>query len=152
MIDNSVRIAYKSDDGVSIIMPTPEFCACKENDLAKLVERSVPEGCEYEVLGVADIPVDRYFRNAWKLGQGIEIDRPRAEKIHMDYLRYIRNEKLKAEDIEYQKALEMHDDALMNAVANRKKKLRDMPANTDLSNMPLDELKSYVPDVLKEGV
>jgi len=56
---------------------------------------------------------------------------------------------LKSEDIEYQKALEMRDDARMNAVAAKKKKLRDMPTDTDLSSLSLDELKAFVPDVLK---
>jgi len=150
MIDSSVRIAYKnSDGGVSIVMPTPEFCACPENDLAKLVERSVPEGCEYEVLDVDDIPSDRYFRNAWLLNAGIKIDRPRAEKVHLDKLREVRDDKLKAEDIEYQKALEFRDDAKMNAVAARKKKLRDMPTDTDFTGLSLDEVKAFIPDVLK---
>ena len=148
-----IRLVYEQDGTTHIVKPTPDFLSKPESTLEILVERSIPPGVAYDVVSPADIPEDRYFRNAWCCNQGkIEIDRPKAEAIHMDKLREIRNEKLKAEDIEYQKALEYRDDALMNAVANRKKKLRDMPANTDLSNLSLDGLKSYVPDVLKEGV
>jgi hypothetical protein len=67
----------------------------------------------------------------------------------MDNLRKIRDEKLKAEDIEYQKAIEFRDDAKMNAIANRKKKLRDMPLDVDFSGMSLDELKAYIPEILR---
>ena len=146
------RIAYTQEDGtVAIVTPTPEFIA-QGGDINQLIAKSVPEGATRSIVREHEIPQDRYFRNAWKLGQGIEVDRAKAEKIHIDNLRKIRDEKLKAEDIEYQKALEFRDDAKMNAVANRKKKLRDMPANTDLSGLTLDELKSFIPDVLKEGV
>lgn len=152
-MNEDTRIAYKDADGnVSVVMPTPEFIN-SGGTMAQFLEHSVPDGAIYEELHKDNIPTDRYFRNAWKLeGKKVDIDRPKAEKIHMDKLRKIRDEKLKAEDIEYQKALEYRDDAKMNAVANRKKKLRDMPTNTDLSGLTLDELKSFIPDVLKEGV
>jgi hypothetical protein len=143
------RIAYTQEDGtVAIVTPTPEFIA-KGGDINALMAKSVPEGALRSIVREDEIPVDRYFRNAWKLGQGIEIDRTKAEVIHMDNLRKIRDDKLKAEDIEYQKALEFRDDAKMNAVANRKKKLRDMPVDTDFSGMTLDELKNFKPEILK---
>ena len=143
------RIAYRNlEGGVSIVSPTPEFCANPANTIGTLI-RTLPLGVHFEVHQAEDIPTDRYFRNAWKLDAGISVDRAKAEKIHMDNLRVQRDEMLKSEDIEYQKALEMRDDAKMNAVANRKKKLRDMPTDTDLSSLSLDELKAFVPDVLK---
>ena len=143
------RIAYKDVDGnVSVVCPTPEFIN-NGGTMAQFLERSLPDGVIFEELHKDDIPTDRYFRNAWKLDAGISVDRPKAEKIHMDKLRKVRDDRLKVEDIEYQKALEMRDDAKMNAVANRKKKLRDMPTDTDLSSLSLDELKAFVPDVLK---
>ena len=146
----NTRIAYTQEDGsVAIVMPTPEFCKENPDDILGRLLESLPEGAIFEKLKAEDIPEDRYFRNAWRLGRGIEIDRPHAEKIHMDKLRSIRDDKLEAEDIEYQKALEMRDDAKMNVVAARKKKLRDMPTDTDFSGMTLDELKAFVPDVLK---
>lgn len=142
----NTRIAYTQEDGtVAIIVPS---CDCKDiNELLKCV----PEGASRQVITEDFIPKDRYFRNAWKLDghHGIKVCRKKAEGIHLDKLRVIRDEKLKAEDIEYQKAIEFRDDAKMNAVANRKKKLRDMPLDVDFSGMSLDELKEYIPDILK---
>ena len=143
------RIAYKDVDGnVSVVCPTPDFIK-NGGTMAQFLERSLPEGAIFEELHKDDIPSDRYFRNAWKLDAGISVDRTKAEAIHMVNLRAQRDEMLKSEDIEYQKALEMRDDARMNAVAAKKKKLRDMPTDTDLSSLSLDELKAFVPDVLK---
>jgi len=140
----NTRIAYTQEDGaVAIVVPT---CDCKDiNTLLKCV----PEGASRQVVMADEIPVDRYFRNAWILDGGIQVHRAKAEAIHMDKLRVIRNEKLKAEDIEYQKAIEFRDDAKMNAIANRKKKLRDMPLDVDFSGMSLDELKAYIPEILR---
>jgi len=144
------RIAYRDVDGnVSVVIPTPNFIA-NGGTMAQFLERSIPEGAIFEELHKDDIPTDRYFRNAWKLeGKAIDVDRPKAEKIHMDNLRKVRDEKLKSEDIEYQKALEMRDDARMNAVANRKKKLRDMPVDEDLSGLTLEEVKAFIPKILE---
>jgi len=146
----NIRIACRnSDGGVSIVMPTPEFCKENPDDILGRLLESLPEGAIFEKLKAENIPEDRYFRDAWRLGGGIKIDRPHAEKIHMHNLRKVRDDKLKAEDVEYQRALEYRDDAKMNAVAARKKKLRDMPTDTDLSGLSLDELKDFVPNVLK---
>jgi len=138
------RIAYTQEDGtVAIVVPT---CDCKDiNELLKCV----PEGASRQVVMAEDIPDDRYFRNAWVLDGGIQVHRAKAEQIHLDKLRAIRDEKLKAEDIEYQKAIEFRDDAKMNAIANRKKKLRDMPMDVDFTGLSLEELKNFTPDILK---
>ena len=144
------RIAYKDVDGnVSVVIPTPNFIA-NGGTMAQFLEQPLPEGAIFEVLHKDNIPTDRYFRNAWKLdGNKVDIDRAKAEKIHMVNLRKVRDDRLKVEDIEYQKALEMRDDAKMNAVANRKKKLRDMPMETDLSGLSLEDLKLFKPVVLE---
>ena len=149
----NTRIAYTQEDGtVAIVTPAPEFIA-QGGTVEQLARKSIPLGTHFEEMDVADVPKDRYFRNAWRLGaplsKSIEIDRPKAEAIHMNKLREIRDEKLKAEDIEYQKAIEFRDDAKMNAIANRKKKLRDMPLDVDFSGMSLDELKAYIPEILR---
>lgn len=140
----NTRIAYTQEDGtVAIVVPT---CDCKDiNDLLKCV----PEGASRQVVMAEDIPQDRYFRNAWVLDEGIKVHRAKAEQIHLNKLRVIRDKKLKSEDIEYQKAIEFRDDAKMNAIANRKKKLRDMPVNVDFTGLSLDELKAYIPEILR---
>jgi hypothetical protein len=150
----NTRIAYTKEDGtVAIVIPTPEFIA-KGGTLEQLISKCVPGDVVSEVYDAEDIPKDRYFRDAWVLdsqvvGQGIQVHRATAEQIHLNKLRVIRDDKLKAEDIEYQKALEFRDDAAMNAIANKKKKLRYMPDEVDFSGLSLDALKDFVPDVLK---
>ncbi len=148
----NTRIAYTQPDGtVAIVIPTPEFIA-GGGDINQLMEKSVPEGALRAIVREDEIPSDRYFRDAWVLDEGIKVHRATAEQIHLNKLREIRDEKLKEQDIEYQKALEFRDDAAMNRIANKKKKLRDMPEDVDFTGLSLDALKDFVPDVLKEGV
>ena len=52
------RIIYKTPDGgVAIIIPADTIEACMKD---------IPEGTEYAIVDVADIPEDRTFRNAWE--------------------------------------------------------------------------------------
>ena len=54
------RIIYQNKTGgVSIIIPT---------ESVELALKDVPEGVPYEIVDEADIPSDRYFRNAWVMG------------------------------------------------------------------------------------
>jgi hypothetical protein len=55
------RIIYPTDDGVAIIVPTPE-CGLTIEEIAA---KDVPEGKPFKIVDVADIPSDRVFRNAW---------------------------------------------------------------------------------------
>ena len=53
----SQRIIYPTDDGgVAIIIPADTIEACMKD---------IPEGAEYAIVGVSDIPEDRTFRGAW---------------------------------------------------------------------------------------
>ena len=52
------RIIYKTaDGGVAVIIPADTLEACMKD---------IPEGAEYVIVDVADIPSDRTFRNAWE--------------------------------------------------------------------------------------
>jgi hypothetical protein len=52
------RIIYKTTDGgVAVIVPADIIEACMKD---------IPEGAEYAIVDVADIPSDRTFRNAWE--------------------------------------------------------------------------------------
>ena len=52
------RIIYKtSEGGVAVIIPADTIEACMKD---------IPEGAEYAIVDVADIPADRTFRNAWE--------------------------------------------------------------------------------------
>tara|TARA_R110000868_G_scaffold161317_1_gene391501 strand:+ start:8833 stop:9294 length:462 start_codon:yes stop_codon:yes gene_type:complete len=151
----NTRIAYTQEDGsVAIVMPTPEFCACPDSDVYKLAQKSMPLGTHFEVLDVADIPTDRYFRNAWRLGaplsKSIDIDRPHAERIHLDCLRKVRNQKLEELDLPFQFALESKDIMMQNNIASKKQALRDMPQNCNMDLLDTtDKIKAFVPDILQ---
>ena len=52
------RIIYKTaDNGVVVIIPVDTIEACM---------KEIPEGAEYAIVDIADIPSDRTFRNAWE--------------------------------------------------------------------------------------
>jgi hypothetical protein len=56
------RIIYPKDDGgVAIIIPAD--CGLTIEEIAA---KDVPEGKEFKIVNVADIPTDRTFRNAWE--------------------------------------------------------------------------------------
>jgi len=55
------RIVYKNNDGtISIIVPAN--CGLTIEEIAA---KDVPEGKEYHIVDVAEIPTDRTFRDAW---------------------------------------------------------------------------------------
>lgn len=55
------RIVYKNDDGtISIVVPAD--CGLTIEEIAA---KDVPEGKEYHIVDVSEIPTDRTFRNAW---------------------------------------------------------------------------------------
>jgi hypothetical protein len=51
------RIIYKTPDGgVAVIIPATTIEACMKD---------IPEGAEYAIVDVSEIPSDRTFRGAW---------------------------------------------------------------------------------------
>jgi len=56
------RIIYPTDDGVAVIVPSPDCGVTIEEIAAK----NVPADTPYKIVDVADIPSDRTFRNAWE--------------------------------------------------------------------------------------
>jgi hypothetical protein len=67
------RIIYPTPDGgVAVIIPAVSV---------ELALKDVPEGVAYEIVDEADIPTDRYFRNAWVMGDcciGHDLDKCKA--------------------------------------------------------------------------
>jgi hypothetical protein len=58
----NLRIIYPTDDGgIAVIIPAAECGLTIEQIAAK----DVPAGKEFQIVDVADIPVDRTFRGAW---------------------------------------------------------------------------------------
>jgi hypothetical protein len=74
------RIIYQSESGgVAVIIPT---------ESVELALKDVPEGVPYEIVDVADIPSDRYFRGAWVMGDCcIEHDIDKCKAIGHDIRR-----------------------------------------------------------------
>ena len=74
------RIIYQNETGgVSIIIPT---------ESVELALKDVPEGVPYEIVDEADIPSDRYFRNAWVMGDCcVEQDLDKCKEIGHDHRR-----------------------------------------------------------------
>ena len=58
------RIIYLNlEGGVSIIIPTPE--ALEFMTIEEIAAKDVPQGIEYKIVDVSELPSDRTFRNAW---------------------------------------------------------------------------------------
>ena len=83
----------------------------------------------------ATIPSDRLFRNAWTLsGSTITEDLTTAKTIFKEKIREVRTPLLAAEDVVYMKALEAGDSDAQAASVATKKKLRDAPAASAITN------------------
>ena len=83
----------------------------------------------------ATIPSDRLFREAWTLsGSTITEDLTTAKTIFKEKIREVRTPLLAAEDVVYMKALEAGDSDAQAASVAKKKKLRDAPAASAITN------------------
>jgi hypothetical protein len=85
------RIIFQNESGgVSVIVPTGSV---------ELALKDVPEGVPYEIVSTDDIPSDRYFRNAWVIGNGcIEHDLDQCRDIGHDIRRTMRSEEFQPFD------------------------------------------------------
>ena len=92
----------------------------------------------------ATVPSDRHFRGAWSLsGKVISEDMDAAKVIFKDKIREVRAPLLEAEDVVYMKALEADDATAKAASVAKKKKLRDAPAASAISDADtIDKLKA----------
>ena len=83
----------------------------------------------------ATVPSDRLFRDAWTLsGSTITEDLTAAKTIFKAKIREARAPLLAAEDVVYMKALEAGDSDAQAASVAKKKKLRDAPAASAITN------------------
>lgn len=58
------RIIYPNlEGGVCVIVPTPE--ALETMTIEEIAAKDVPQGIEYKIIDVSELPFDRTFRNAW---------------------------------------------------------------------------------------
>lgn len=92
---------------------------------------------------IAKKPQFRHFRNAWVInGDVISEDLATAKTLFKDKIREVRKPLLELEDVNYMKALEDGNTAKAKEIADKKKVLRDLPADTKIdSAKDMDELK-----------
>jgi|TARA_R110002096_G_scaffold165955_1_gene334909 hypothetical protein len=64
------RIIYKDDDGVAVIVPSPEWSGTIE----ELAKKDVPTGKKYKIVDTSTISSDRTFRNAWEVDESLLTD------------------------------------------------------------------------------
>jgi hypothetical protein len=85
------RIIFQNESGgVAVIIPTSSV---------ELALKDVPEGVPYEIVDEADIPTDRYFRNAWVMGDCcIDHDLDKCKALGHDLRRQQRAEEFKPYD------------------------------------------------------
>ncbi len=58
------KIIYPNvEGGVCVITPTPE--ALETMSIEEIAAKDVPQGIEYKIIDVSELPQDRTFRNAW---------------------------------------------------------------------------------------
>ena len=79
------RIIYPTPEGgVAVIIPA---------ESVELALKDVPEGVPYEIVSADDIPADRYFRNAWVIGDCcVQHDLERCKEIGHQHRRQQRAE------------------------------------------------------------
>lgn len=58
------RIIYPNPEGgVCVVIPTTE--ALESMTIVEIAAKDVPQGIEYKIIDVSELPSDRTFRNAW---------------------------------------------------------------------------------------
>ena len=83
------------------------------------------------------MPSDRHFRNAWVFDSdkaAISEDITAAKVLFKDKIREVRGPLLEAEDVVWMKASEANDSDGKVASVAKKKKLRDAPADSAITN------------------
>jgi len=162
------RIVYKDAEGTKVVVPAQaafdsnsfdykSICnqtgkkTLTDSDIIEFIKsKAIPENTENHIIEDKDLPVDRYFRNAWEINNSgkIFIDIKKAKDIKKQYFRDIRKPLLEMLDIKVFQADEAGDLVKKAKLVKMKADLRNV---TDMK-LPDDEeeLKSLMPDILKE--
>ena len=71
------RIIYKTEEGVAIIVPSPNWTGTME----ELASKDVPSGAEYHIVDASSIPTDRKYRMFWEIKNGmVEVNQTKANQ------------------------------------------------------------------------
>ena len=60
-----MKIIYKENDTVHVLLPSPNWSGTME----ELAKKDVPTGRKYKIVEDSVIPTDRSFRNAWEVDE-----------------------------------------------------------------------------------
>lgn len=91
------RIVYKTDSGVSIVIPSPQALAAMT--IEEIAAKDIPAGAEYTIVSADDLPADRTFRDAWRQnGSSVDVDLPAAKTIAHAHRRTKRSEEFEPHD------------------------------------------------------
>jgi len=104
-----VAVYTRLDGGVSIMRPGIRARRLEDETddafMTRIMAISIPpDASDIRVIDESEVPADKTFRNAWTLGTGIEVDRAKAEALHMDRIRVVRDRELGRLDKEIRKA------------------------------------------------
>lgn len=61
----SKRIIYPTENGISVIVPSPNW----NGTIEELAVKDVPANTPYKIVDVSEITSDRTFRNAWEYAE-----------------------------------------------------------------------------------
>lgn len=149
------KIVYiRSDGGLSVVHPAPQFLAqfeTEEEGLNAVIAKSVPaDATEVEVVERTILPTSRAFRNAWRRSPGgVDVNMPAARTIHMDRIREVRNERLGELDRDWMKETGRGRQSEAAAIEAKREELRQVPQAFDLSSATTpEELEALWPTSL----
>lgn len=153
-------IAYKDDNGgVTIVYPAYQsewnqqeqdnFLLFVQNkDVPKLSDGSTRQS--WIIDGEETLPT-KYVRQAWDITNDgkLYFDMNKGYDVKKDHLRFLRKPFLEKLDIDFMKALEAGDAALMSSIINKKQTLRDI-TKIDMSQYDTPQkLHQFIPNELK---
>lgn len=145
-----MRILFEQPDGsLAILIPVDMSLSLAEHAKRK----PHPDAKHVATIPKENLPQDRTFRDAWKHdapAKAVAVHMPKAKDIWKDKMRAVRNPKLAALDVEFQRALEKEDLLAQKEIIYRKQALRDVTSHPDIEAADTPEkLKAVWPEVLK---
>ena len=136
-------VIYKDGDGVAVVVPAPGV------GIDHVIKHDIPRNVDYKIVDSSLIPPDRTFRDAWNMD--CEVDMDAAKDIWHDRMRPVRNDRLKALDIEWMKAMEKGETKEASNIAALKQSLRDVTDRSDIHDYHTPEgLKNYWPQIQED--
>jgi hypothetical protein len=135
---NNQKIIYQNESGgVSVIIPTGEL------PIEEIAKKDVPVGVSYEIVDSLAIPSDRYFRDAWVMGDCcVDHNIDKCKQIGHDKRRAARAEEFKPHDEVIMKQIPGADaDAAEAARAAIRTKYEQVQTAIDAATTP-DEIKA----------